>query len=516
MAGEAQAPGGMSGSGKRPSALYNWVSATGLVLFTLGVTAAVTLYIVEQFARNIPAYLGILYLPALLFILAGMALFPIGYLLAKRKRARGAELALPLRVVVDLTLPRHRYVLLGLLVGAVVALGVTSVGSFQAFRALESNTFCGQACHAVMAPEAIAHGQTVHARVACVECHIGSGVGHYLRAKTAGMRRLVALATGNVQRPIPTPIQDMRPARETCESCHWPDRFIGYKERVRNYFISGEKSNRHTLRMLIKIGGADSLYIQGFGIHYHMQSANRVQYIARDRQRQEIAWVRSTRPDGTVREFIHEEFPLTDEQKKSLPVRTMDCLDCHNRPAHRFKAPVDSVDEALAAGRLPRSLPHIKVQAVKALDGKYESSTVAMAGIAERLTAFYQEEYPDVLQKQGEVVKSAVSQLQAIYKTSFFPQMKADWSAYPDNIGHRDWPGCFRCHTDQMKSTANGESIFTDCTKCHLILAQGPQAEKTTVVDFSKGKAFDHPGYGDTITEYSKCIDCHTGGADLY
>lgn len=516
MATEDRTQAGGGNPAGQPSALYNWISVVGLGLFVLGVGGSLTLFGVDLLVTNAPAYLGILYIPTLMMVVPGIILLPLGYVLAKRKRARGEELALPLQISIDLTIARHRYLLMGLFVGTVAGVAALAIGSFQAFRAMESDTFCGQLCHSVMAPEAIAHGETVHARVPCVACHIGSGVDYYIHSKTAGMRRMLAMIVGSVQRPIPTPIKDLRPARETCEECHWSTRMIGYKEKVHTYFVSGEKSPEHKMRMLIKIGGADSTYMKGFGIHYHMMAANKVEYVARDRQRQEIAWVRLTHSDGTVREFANSELPLTDEEKKTLPVRRMDCLDCHNRPAHNFKSPVDAVDEALAAGQLSRRLPFIKVQAVKALDGKYPTTAAAMEGIAERLTNFYKEEHPEVLEKQADAVKETINDLRGIYKSSFFPEMKASWSAYPNNIGHRDWPGCFRCHTDQMKSVSDGKPVFTDCTKCHLILAQDAQVEKGGVVDFTKGKPFDHPGYGDTIREYTKCIDCHTGGADLY
>ncbi len=516
---KSRAPGGRKtesgGTGMPASALFNWVTALGVILTGVGISGTVLLMVADAVLTAPPAYLGMFFVPLLLLLVIGIVLIPVGYVLAKRKRARGQALRLPLRVTLDLTIPYHRYVLAGALVVGVAALVVIFTGSFKAYQVMETNAFCGQTCHSVMAPEYTAYQHTSHARVKCVECHIGTGVGYYISSKTTGLRRLVALVTGHYPRPIPTPIRDMRPARETCEECHWSSRLVGYKEQLRTYYGSKEDSPEYKLRMLVKIGGGDSLFMKGFGIHYHMQVANKVEYIARDRQRQEISWVRVTHANGSVVEYSHEEFPLSDEQKKTLPVRRMDCLDCHNRPAHEFKSPMTAVDEALASGKLTRKLPFIKVRAVKALDGKYASTEDAKRGIAAALTAFYTEERPEVMKKQGALVAKTIADLQEIYDRAFFPEMQVKWSAYPNNIGHRDWPGCFRCHSDKMKS-ATGATVFTDCTKCHLILAQGPEVDRGAPVNFARGVPFKHPGYDDVIKEYNKCIDCHTGGAELY
>lgn len=499
----------------QPSALSNWLSQLGLVLVVIAVLGALGLVVAGAILPSPPVYMGLLFALPMLLIVAGVILYPVGYALEKRRRARGAAGLKAPQIVIDLSLTRHRTILLLLLMGGIVATLVFVIGSFATFQTMDSNEFCGQMCHSVMNPEYTAYQHTPHARVKCVECHIGSGVEWYVHAKFTGMRRLAAIVTGSFVRPIPTPISDMRPARETCEECHWSSRFVGYKEKVLTYFTKGEDNPEHKLRLLIKIGGSDSPFMKGFGIHYHMLGANKVEYIARDRQRQEIAWVKVSRADGSVTEYANEEFPLSTEERKAASVRRMECLDCHNRPAHNFKSPVDAVDEAMAAGTIPRNLPFIKVQAAKALDGKYETTAEATQGISESLTAYYKENYPDALTKKADALKKAIVNLQGIYKTSFFPEMKVKWSAYPNNIGHRDWPGCYRCHTSKMVS-ADGKQVFTDCTKCHLILAQGNSVNQSAPVNFTKGQVFVHPGFNEKIKEYTKCIDCHTGGADLY
>jgi hypothetical protein len=224
--------------------------------------------------------------------------------------------------------------------------------------------------------------------------------------------------------------------------------------------------------------------------------------------------VRVTRADGSVSEFNNVGQPLTDAEKAELEVRTMDCMDCHNRPAHQFRSPMSSVNMALEQGAIPRSLPYVKVQAVKALSEQYETTEEAMVGVANYLRNFYREEYPEILKSQSEDLTEAIQATQAIYRASIFPAMNADWSAYPNNIGHHYSQGCFRCHNEDMQSS-DGEVIFTTCNKCHLILAQGESIAEVNV-NFDEGLPFVHPEDGSTIEEYMNCVDCHTGGGGVY
>jgi hypothetical protein len=192
----------------------------------------------------------------------------------------------------------------------------------------------------------------------------------------------------------------------------------------------------------------------------------------------------------------------------------MDCLDCHSRPAHRFRSPVNAVNGGLRAGTLSAELPGIKVLAVRALDGGYATTEEAMNGIAETLRGHYEENRPELLDDPDGEVQAAIEVLQAIYRSTIFPEMQASWASHPSNIGHRDSLGCFRCHNDDMES-ADGEAIVTDCTSCHVILAQGNDVV-VAQANFEDGRAFAHPEDGDFFEEFTYCTDCHTGGIDLY
>jgi hypothetical protein len=350
--------------------------------------------------------------------------------------------------------------------------------------------------------------------VRCAECHIGSGANWFVKSKISGIRQIWAVAVGSYSRPIPTPIHDLRPARETCEQCHWRRKFTGYKELVRSYYLSDEDNTRHQLRMLVKIGGEKTAFMKGSGIHYHMMIANKVEYIPVDESRQEIAWVRVSRGDGSVTEYNNQSNLLSEEEQQNGHVRTMDCMDCHNRPAHQFPTAMHSVNEALEEGTISLALPTIKLQAVQAIDGDYSSTEEAKVRIANKLRNFYREEYPETFEKKNADLGRSIKKVQEIYARTVFPEMQAKWSAYPNNIGHRDSPGCFRCHNDEMES-ASGETIFTDCSRCHLILAQGESIDEVNV-NLQTGLAFEHPEDAEDIEEYTECVECHTGGAETY
>jgi hypothetical protein len=192
----------------------------------------------------------------------------------------------------------------------------------------------------------------------------------------------------------------------------------------------------------------------------------------------------------------------------------MECVDCHSRPAHPFVSPVASVNSALQAGVLSPKLPHIKVESVRALDGGYETTEEAMHGIASSLTDFYEENYPEALNGDRAELDASIAALQRIYRRTIFPEMRANWTTHPDNIGHRDSQGCFRCHNDEMENE-EGEPIGTECSTCHVILAQGEDVAVARA-DFENGRAFDHPEDGDPFDEFTYCTDCHTGGIELY
>ncbi len=481
-------------SAQRPSLFRNWISLSGLTIVVASVFAFVLLFVLDSFSHFSNPYVGILtYLVAPMFLVLGFVIFVVGAVLWRRKVVSTDGTA-PIRI--DLSKPRDRRLLAGFLTGSVAFLLATAVGSYHSYHYTESVQFCGQACHGVMKPEMVSYQHSPHARVACAECHIGKGAGWYVRSKLSGSYQVYATLAKKYPTPIPTPVKNLRPAQETCEECHWPKKFVGNVERTFNYFLTDKDNSPFSIRMLLKVGGGDATHGPVGGIHWHMNVGNKIEYTAVDDARQKIPWVRMTDPQGVVREFRDSKYTNDLTQ---FAVRRMDCMDCHNRPAHRYETPENAVNMALSLGKIDRALPFIKTNAIGVLVKPYKDDAEAMQGIATTL-----------LNKFGDEprVRTAIDTVQRIYSDNFFPEMKASWRAYPDNIGHKDWLGCFRCHDGKHTTSDRTLSIKSnDCDACHTIIAQGKGKE---LEQLSLGQKFKHPE-----EEYDPaylCTDCHNGG----
>jgi nitrate/TMAO reductase-like tetraheme cytochrome c subunit len=487
----------MKNESPRPSLFRNWMSWIGFIIAIGALFSFFLLFMLDGLAHGANPYLGILtYCVVPAFLISGITLTMLGAWLERRKRQRG-NLSVP-RMQIDLSDPRDRRKLAIFGVGSLLFVMLSAVGSYNAFEVTESVQFCGETCHTVMKPELTAHDRGPHARVACVACHVGSGASWFVRSKITGSYQLYAVAFHKYPTPIPTPIKNLRPARETCEQCHWPKSFVGNLDRTYNYFQEDESNSPYSIRLLLKVGAGDPENpgtTPVGGIHWHILAGNTVEYIATDDARQNIPWVRLTDPQGIVTIFRAPRF--TNDISK-FEIRKMDCMDCHNRPAHRYAAPEFAVNEAMAEKQIDPALPWIKTNAVYILTRKYQSDDDATKGIATYLS----ERYPG-----NSRILPAIAAVQGIYTNNFFPEMKVDWSKYPDNIGHMIWPGCFRCHDGLHKSTNGLRTIKADdCNSCHTILAQGsgPDLLKMT----TGGQQFTHVGGDYDIT----CTECHTGG----
>jgi nitrate/TMAO reductase-like tetraheme cytochrome c subunit len=486
-------------AGTKPLSIWrNWITFAGTVVASGSLFAfllLLTLDLTGRGAKN--PYLGILcYLVAPGFLFLGLALV-LGGAWQERRRRHRAPVAPITRVAIDLTRPRDRRILFWFVLGAMTFLMLTAVGSYQTFQYTESVPFCGEVCHTVMEPEFTTYQHGSHARVACVECHIGSGAAWFVKAKVSGTYQVYAVLFHKYETPIPTPVHNLRPARETCLQCHWPEKYSGSIERTTHHYLSDKDNTPYTVRLLVHVGGGSPENGPVGGIHWHMLISNKIEYYATDPQRQTIPWIRRTQPDGTVTVYRSPDFK--GEPDPSL-IRRMDCMDCHNRPAHKYSTPDAAVDEGMYLGRIDKSLPSIKRTAVDLLTRSYPSAAAATAAVAKGLRAQYAA-YPQV--------NDTIAAVQAIYRTNFFPEMKADWSKYPDNIGHLDSAGCFRCHDGKHQIVGNPKQALTqDCNACHTILAQGAGAELAKLSP--EGATFNHPST-DIGGMGLQCSDCHNG-----
>lgn len=479
----------------------NWVGLAGVILTICSLVALVILIAFDLIWGFDRPYLGILIymvLPGIVFF--GLFLIAAGAWYRRRQQSKpGAPPSLPR---VDLNDPRHRRNLIITVCCAFIFLIFSAFGTYQAYQVTESVAFCGLLCHQVMEPVYTTYQDSPHARVACVECHIGPGAEWFVRAKISGLRQVYAVLANSYPRPIPVPVENLRPARETCEHCHWPEKFTGSLELRRRHYLPDEDNTPFELTMLVKVGGANPQHGPVGGIHWHMAVANDIEYIPADNTRQVIPWVRVTnRETGRVVTYESQSNPLTPEQQAG-PIRKMDCVDCHNRPTHIFHSPNDALNISLWLDRMDSSIPGIKFNASQSLaeNAEAESKTEGLRQISESLTEKYSG-YED----RGKI-RQAITETQNIYRNNFFPEMKTSWQVRPNNSSHFIWPGCFRCHDgDHVSQT--GKAISSDCNDCHTIISQAMGDEPPTTN--LEGLPFAHPG--GEIPGGIACNFCHSG-----
>jgi hypothetical protein len=489
------------GSKRAPSLLYNTLSYIGIFVAVCSLFAIFLLVFIDYIGRWDHPYLGILtYLILPGGVWLGLLLVGIG---AWRERSHRRHMAAG-RVAefprLDFNRPRHRHIFVAVVIGAFFLLVLTAFGSYRAYHVTESVGFCGVVCHTVMKPEYTAYHHSPHARVLCTECHIGPGATWFARSKVSGLYQVYATLADIYDRPIPTPVKNLRPAQETCEQCHWPEKFYGAVELLQHHFLPDEGNTPWTIRMLIKVGGANPAHGPVGGIHWHMNVGNTIEYIPKDEKRQVIPWVRLTDRQGRVIVYESKRKKLTPEQIQAGPVRRMDCIDCHNRPTHLFFSPNEALNAALWMGRIDSSIPYIKLNAAKALVQDVATEEQGLQKIAETLKG----EYANY--QEAEKIRQAIAETQRVFQDNFFPVMKTDWRVRPNNIGHLEWPGCFRCH-DGNHVSADGKTISNECEDCHTIVAQGAGLKPESVS--LEGLEFEHPG--PKIPKKIMCNLCHTG-----
>jgi hypothetical protein len=447
---------------------HNFITLLGAVLTTSSaftLLAFWALLIVQGGA--VRPYTGIIFfliLPG--FFVAGLILMPLG-VMWRRYRLRNAGLLPTVYPKIDLRQPllrRAAGLVLGLSVVNVIILGTAS---YRGVEYMDSVQFCGQTCHTVMMPEYTAYQRSPHARVACVDCHIGPGAPWFVRSKLSGVRQVFAVTFHTYDTPIPVPVTNLRPARETCETCHWPQRFSGDKLVVITHYGDDENNSPTKTVLLLHIGGRtlDQKLVGIHGAHLGL-----ITYLASDRQRQVIPWVSHRNANGSVTVFEAKDNPPKPDLVAHGERRVMDCMDCHNRPTHVFYLPAQAVDREMAAGRISSSLPFIHKEGVELLKKDYPTRQDAETQLPEELRSYYRKNYFSVYNSQRQQIEQAAKALVYIYNGNVFPAMKVTWGTYPNNLGHMNFPGCFRCH-DGNHAAKDASTIPQDCNTCHTLLA---------------------------------------------
>ncbi|MCF6266095.1 MAG: NapC/NirT family cytochrome c [Desulfuromusa sp.] len=352
-----------------------------------------------------------------------------------------------------------------------INLFVFAVLGYSGYHYMESNAFCGEVCHVPMTPEYTAYQNSAHSRVNCVECHIGSGASWFVKSKISGARQLYAVVADTFSRPIETPVHGLRPARDTCEQCHRPEKFHGDKLVIKDKYLEDEKNTHVQTVLLLKIGSAGDRAAGSHGIHWHVAPENEIVYTAADWERNIIPEVSQKTANGKKIIYRSSEADEQIAAATNLQERVMDCIDCHNRPSHIYLPAAPAIDSKFLTNDIPTDLPYIKQQAMKIVSVEYKTQDEARTAIATSLTSFYKNNYADIYANNRPMVEKAIAGVQAAYVENVFPEMGIQWDTYSSNIGHSNELGCFRCHNDEHES-ASGEVISMDCDTCHTILAE--------------------------------------------
>jgi hypothetical protein len=438
-----------------------------------------------------------------MFLTGGVLLIWAGILVEWRRRHKVAPEEYSSLPIIDFNKRwQRRRVTLGIVLVALL-FAFTAVGMYRAYNFTESPVFCGQLCHAVMKPEYTAYKLSPHARVKCTECHIGAGASWYVKSKLSGLYQVWATLTHTYHLPLLTPLENLRPARETCEQCHWPEKFSGSMEREIWHFSPDQANTATRYNLLLNVGGGSPEIGLGRGIHWHISSTAQVRYWARDRARLDIPWVEVRVGAEPPRVFRTPDCP--DPLPEGAEIRLMDCIDCHNRPSHIFRSPRQLIDSSLATGVLDPSLPYLKRYATELLERRYSDTPSALKTIATVLETKNKGwmEGP----RGTALVHRNIVFLQKIYQQNFFPEQGVDWREYPNHIGHFEFPGCYRCHEGRHR-TPDNQAISSDCELCHEFLDQAEGEAAFGPITY-KGGPFQHPRNLGEIWKDHNCTDCH-------
>jgi nitrate/TMAO reductase-like tetraheme cytochrome c subunit len=454
----------------------NWLSILGTTLVTTAVISWLFVLPLQIRSHVDNPYIGIvvlLVIPGVFFL--GLVLIPIGFYLGKRSMQQefgeaGYDRKAALR---RLGWFFGFATLLNLLIGTQF--------TYRAVKHMETPQFCGASCHS-MHPEFAAYSNSPHSKLECVECHVAPGATGWIASKTSGIRQLIETVRGNYPRPVPGAIESNRlvPASETCEECHWAQKFGSVRLRVITKYAEDENNTRTQTVLMMMVGGSKFGGIHGA----HFGPGIQIRFAATDPKRETIPRVEYRNINlGTDRVYVSPD--SSPDVAKGLPHYEMQCVDCHNRPTHTFESPSTGVDHALTLGEIPTTLPYIKKKSVELLQTKYSSNQEATEKIPHDLLSFYQRSYPQTYEQRSQDVQQAAQAVVAIYNRNVFPDLNVGWGTYTNNLGHTDFPGCFRCH-DGSHAAADGNTITQDCTACHQPLAMdeaSPEILKTLGIE---------------------------------
>jgi nitrate/TMAO reductase-like tetraheme cytochrome c subunit len=494
---------------KLPPSSKNWLTIIGSIIAGINLIMILLLFVISTIFNKNNTNLGLfIYIILPGFMILGLIMIPVGMIGERRKiRKKGgaAEKKLPR---IDLNDPSHRNAFIIFTVTTIIVLMLSTMGSFEAYHITESVEFCGTLCHRVMEPEHTAYQNSPHANVLCVECHVGSGASWYVKSKISGLRQVYAVLTNSYPRPIPTPLHDLRPARETCERCHWPQKFYTRTLWTKKYFLADSLNTEWDIMLQMKTGPEYSALGLKEGIHWHINPAINIEYLSENDKRENITFVKYTnKATGVITTYRNADTPVSDSLISASETRTMDCIDCHNRPSHNYNSPTVYFDKAMLTGAVSKEIPFLKKVSMGLLRENFSSSDSARIKIAEEINGYYKSGYADFFAKNKSLLDSSIAAIQSVYAQNTFPGMKVAYDLYPEHIGHLESNGCFRCHNNSFKAD-NGRVITKDCNLCHTIVGQG-NPEKMEYTTIRQNLEFRHPADIGTAWKDSNCSECH-------
>jgi nitrate/TMAO reductase-like tetraheme cytochrome c subunit len=494
---------------KLPSASKNWITIIGSIVAGLNLALIILLFIISTIFGKEDTYLGLfIYIILPGFLLLGLIMVPVGMIITSRRMKKSKDIGKKLFPVINLNDKSHRNVFVIFTVVTIIILFLSTYGSFEAFHITESVEFCGTLCHKVMEPEYTAYQNSPHANVSCVECHVGSGASWYVKSKLSGLHQVYAVLTKTYPAPIGTPLHDLRPARETCEKCHWPQKFYSRTLKTNKYFLADSLNSEWDIMLQMKIG--PEYRDLGFkeGIHWHINPMVNIEYISENDERENITYVKYTdKATGKVTVYRNPDNPVEDSIINASQTRTMDCIDCHNRPSHNYKSPPVYFDKALLTGAVSKDIPFIKKVSMDILRQSFRDKDTALLTIKNHITNYYTTFDSNLYEQRTESINNSISAIQTAFSQNTFPAMKVTYDNYPEHIGHQETEGCFRCHNDAFKSES-GRTITKDCNLCHTIVGQGrPGMMQFTTIRDTLG--FQHPIDIGTAWKEANCSECH-------
>jgi hypothetical protein len=439
----------------------------GMVLTTISITLMILGMIVDMLGVVRNPYVGIItYMVMPGGMIMGLLIIPFAAWLRRKQYHKYGIVKEHLQI--NLSDHKHRSFIIGFIILTIVNITVLVLVGYEGYHFTDSPYFCGMVCHKVMAPEYTAYQRSPHVKVACVECHIGPGAEWFVQAKISGLRQVLAVLADSYSRPIPAPVEHLRPARDTCETCHWPDKFHGKRIKIFTHFTNNDQVNPEVNEMALHIGGHNPQTGEFEGIHWHVSKDVEVSYLSIDDKRTQVARVRVKRPDGSEEEFVKEDIAVPEGEE--LEWRVMDCIDCHNRPTHIYDMPDEVVDFGLLSKRINPDIAGIREDSLIALQRDYPNREEAAARMGEHLLALQKLRGEKQSEENVEAIRVAGEYLVESYMNNIWPEMNVTWGTYQGHLGHKYFDesgfGCFRCHDEEHTSEA-GNYITMDCDLCH-------------------------------------------------